>query len=514
MKTLRLILGDQLNAKHSWYRETSEHTLYLIAELHQEQRYVKHHIQKICAFFMAMQRFAEALTTAGHSVLHHTLDDTAQYDTLDDLIYATCLEYNITSVEFQRPDEMRLLEQLRDLSLPDGVTLREVDSEHFLLPFDTISDEFKPNKTHRMEAFYRRMRTRYGYLMEGSDPEGGRWNFDTENQKSFKKADLEEIPAPLVFAHSTSEVKARIDRHNIAYFGTLNETLVWPVTRAEALALLEYFCEHCLPLFGRFQDAMTANSDHKWSLYHSRISFALNTKMISPGQVIEHALSVYRTSPEKIDLAQIEGFIRQILGWREFVRAIYWINQPEYPTLNALKAVNDLPEFFWTGDTKMNCMRECISQSLEHAYAHHIQRLMVLGNFCLLAGIDPDQVDQWYLGVYIDAIEWVEMPNTRGMSQFADGGLLASKPYSGSGQYIQRMSDYCKGCEYDVKKRSGEGSCPFNSLYWHFQDRHAATFSNNPRTAMVYRNWDKKPDSERQEILTQAKAYLTNLEVL
>ena len=514
MKTLRFILGDQLNAKHSWYRDRSDDHIYLIAELHQEQRYVKHHIQKTTAFFMAMQQFATALSLAGHHVLHKTLDDTAEFETIDELIYNTCLEHGIKAVEYQRPDEIRLLEQLRHLNLPVGVTLREVDSEHFFLPFDQISDEFKPNKTHRMEAFYRRMRTRSGYLMQGTEPEGGRWNFDTENQKSLKKADLLEIPSPLIFSHCTQEVKARIDRHNLAYFGSLGEHLVWPVNRTEALELLTFFCEHCLPLFGRFQDAMTAHSEHKWSLYHSRISFALNTKMISPAQVIEYALSAYRATPDKIDLAQIEGFIRQILGWREFVRAIYWINQPEYPTLNALKASHPLPAFFWNGDTKMNCMKECIDQSLDYAYAHHIQRLMVIGNFCLLAGIDPDQVDAWYLGVYIDAIEWVEMPNTRGMSQFADGGLLASKPYSGSGQYINRMSDYCKGCHYDVKQRSGDGSCPFNSLYWHFQHRHAAKFSNNPRTAMVYRNWNKKPESERQEILAQAESYLANLEAL
>jgi len=514
MSTLRLILGDQLNAQHSWFRDKSDDVTYLIAELHQEQSYVKHHLQKITAFFMAMQRFAEALHSAGHQVIHLTLDDTVAFESLDSLINHLIHEQGFTQVEYQRPDEIRLLEQCRNLSLPEGTALREFDTEHFLLPFEAISKEFKPNTGHRMEAFYRRMRLKYGYLMQGKEPEGGRWNYDTENQKAFKKTDLADIPEPLIFAHDTQEIRNRLDRHSINHFGQMGETLIWPVTRSEAIELLEFFCTHCLPLFGKFQDAMTAQSEHKWSLYHSRISFALNSKMITPAQVIERAIQAYREHPERIDLAQIEGFVRQILGWREFVRGIYWINLPEYPSMNALNADRDLPPFFWDGKTKMNCMHQCIDQSLEYAYAHHIQRLMVIGNFCLMAGIDPKQVDAWYLGIYIDAIEWVEMPNTRGMSQFADGGLLASKPYSGSGQYINRMSDYCKGCHYDVKKRSGENSCPFNSLYWHFQDRHASRFSNNPRTAMVYRNWDKKPEEEKAEILQTAEDYLQSLDQL
>lgn len=511
MKTLRVILGDQLNAQHSWYRERNSDHLYLIAELHQEQKYVKHHVQKIVAFFIGMQRFAEALTESGHQVLHLTLDQTAEYDSIEQLLLAICQKHQIEHIEFQRPDEIRLLEQLRNLKTPAGVALREVDTEHFLLPFEEISKEFKPLRSLRMEAFYRRMRQRYGYLMRKGEPEGERWNFDSENRKSLKAADLALIPQPLCFSQSTQTVLERLDRHQISYFGDIQEQLVWPTSRKEALLLLEFFCTHCLPLFGQFQDAMTANSEHKWSLYHSRLSFALNAKMISPAQVIERSIAEYRAHPELIDLSQIEGFVRQILGWREFVRGIYWINLPEYPTLNALGANRDLPEYFWSGKTKMHCMEQSLGQSLDYAYAHHIQRLMVIGNFTLLAGVDPDQVDAWYLGVYIDAIEWVEMPNTRGMSQFADGGLLASKPYSGSGQYISRMSDYCKSCSYDVKLRAGNRSCPFNSLYWHFHERHRERFANNPRTAMVYRNWDKKSEAERRQILNQAQHYLQNL---
>jgi deoxyribodipyrimidine photolyase-related protein len=307
MKTLRLILGDQLNAQHSWFRERNGDHLYLIAELHQEQRYVKHHVQKIVAFFIAMQRFAEALTDAGHQVLHLTLDETAKYHSLEQLILAICQQHQIEQIEFQRPDEIRLLEQLRNLKTPTGVGLREVDTEHFLLPFDEISKEFKPQRSLRMEAFYRRMRQRYGYLMQNGEPEGDRWNFDSENRKALKAADLVKIPQPLCFSQSTQAVLERLARHKINHFGEIGDQLVWPTSRKEALQLLEFFCTHCLPLFGQFQDAMTANSEHKWSLYHSRLSFALNAKMISPAQVIERSIAEYRTHPELINLAQIEA---------------------------------------------------------------------------------------------------------------------------------------------------------------------------------------------------------------
>ena len=259
---------------------------------------------------------------------------------------------------------------------------------------------------------------------------------------------------------------------------------------------------------------MTANSEHAWSLYHSRLSFAMNAKILSPMQVINRAIIEFESRPEDISLAQIEGFIRQIIGWREYVRGMYWANMPEYSRLNSLEAKRDLPAYFWSGDTKMNCMKQSIRQSLDTAYAHHIQRLMVIGNFCLLTGINPDQVDEWYLGVYIDAIEWVEMPNTRGMSQFADGGLIASKPYTASGAYINRMSDYCSSCQYSVKEKIGESACPFNSLYWHFMNRHHDRFSKNPRIGMVYRNFEKMDNELREETIRRGEWVLNNLNSL
>jgi len=300
----------------------------------------------------------------------------------------------------------------------------------------------------------------------------------------------------------------------VSTFGHCQDTLLWPTSRNQAKQLLDYFCAYLLPLFGQFQDSMTCNSPEQWSLYHSRISFALNTKMLHPLQVIKQVLNEFESRPDDINLAQVEGFIRQILGWREYVRGVYWQNMPDYAAKNELNASRSLPDYFWHGKTNMNCMKHAINQSLDTAYAHHIQRLMITGNFCLLTEMDPEQVDSWYLGIYIDAIEWVEMPNTRGMSQFADGGLIATKPYAASGNYINKMSDYCKDCHYNVKEKTEDSACPFNSLYWHFMNKHEERLSRNPRIGMVYKNWQKQDAKQRQATLDRAQWCLDNIESL
>ncbi|KEA65473.1 Protein related to deoxyribodipyrimidine photolyase [Marinobacterium lacunae] len=513
-RTLRLILGDQLNASHSWFTNVQDNCLYLIAELPQETGYVRHHVQKVCAFFAAMEQFARALQQAGHQVLYLTLDETADYPTLPDLLSALIEKHAIHLFEFQRPDEYRLLEQLRDFSAHLSVPVREWDSEHFLVPFEELPSEFKPDTAHRMEAFYRRLRKRSGILMDGKQPIGGQWNYDENNRNTLRDEDIEQIPSPVTFDNDVSAILDRLQRHKVDTFGTPATRLGWPTSRKQARALLEDFCHRLLPRFGQFQDAMTAQSPHGWSLYHSRLSFALNAKILSPRQVIDRAIQAWEADPTRISLPQIEGFVRQILGWREFVRGIYWANMPNYACLNSLGADAPLPRYFWSGDTRMNCMKHCLGQSLDVAYAHHIQRLMVIGNFCLLVGANPDKVDQWYLGVYVDALEWVELPNTRGMSQFGDGGLLASKPYAASGQYINRMSDYCTDCHYRIDRRTGERACPFNSLYWAFLDRHRERFIHNPRMRMIYSGWDKRAASERDAILEQADRYIANIEQL
>ena len=510
--SLRLILGDQLNRSHSWYKEQDDGVLYVLAELHQEASYVRHHVQKICAFFAAMESFASSLKTAGHHVKHLTLDDTVDFKTINELIASLCTEHSVKRFEYQHPDEYRLADQLKKLQL--GIPVHCCGSEHFLLAQDELTDYIKVGKHNRMESFYRKLRKRFNVLMDDDQPLGERWNFDGENRNKLKAADLKEIPQPLLFANPVGTYLDRIQRHHIDTLGRATEDLLWPVDRQQSLQLLEFFCLHCLPNFGRFQDAMTHNGESRWSLYHSRISFALNSKMLHPMQVIEAALKRFAEANSGVDLAQVEGFVRQILGWREYVRAVYWVNMPDYAELNSFGAKTDLPGFFWNGKTKMACMKQAIDQSLDYAYAHHIQRLMVTGNFAMLAGIDPDQVDQWYLGVYIDAVEWVEMPNTRGMSQFADGGLIATKPYAASGSYINKMGDYCKGCHYNVKERFTENSCPFNSLYWHFMQRHSERFSRNPRTAMAYRSWEKMDADVQQALLLRADFCLSNLDQL
>ncbi len=510
-KTLRFIFGDQLNIHHSWYQKVDKDVLYVVAELKQEVSYVKHHLQKLCAFFAAMENFANELENNGHHVLYLTLDDTHQFNGLDSLLPSLIKRFSVDAFEYQRPDEYRLLKQLDEMKLPNCATVSSVDTEHFLLPYRDIPNYVKPNQHNRMEMFYRKMRQRFNVLMNGSKPEGGQWNYDEHNRNKLKPADLPFIPQPLVFGNDVSPYLHRIKNHNVEHFGFCEDLLLWPISRTQSLQLLEHFCQNCLPLFGVFQDAMTGNHTHQWTLYHSRLSFALNCKMLHPQEVIDTAINTYKASCGEITLPQIEGFVRQILGWREYIRGIYWINMPSYRQLNTLNAERDLPEYFWDANTKMACMKHAIGQSLHYAYAHHIQRLMITGNFCLLTGIDPQQVDAWYLGIYIDAIEWVEMPNTRGMSQFADGGFVATKPYCAGGNYINKMSDYCKGCHYNIKEKISENACPFNSLYWHFMNEHRERFAKNPRIGMIYRNWDKQDDDVKQQILARAQWCLDNI---
>lgn len=513
-KTLAWILGDQLNLSHSWYQQKNPNRLFVIAELRQETDYTLHHVQKICAFFSAMRSFANQLVAQGHNVLYLDLDATADSSNLSDLVSNLCTQLKVEAFCYQRADEIRLLDQLRSLPLPPQVITSEFDSEHFYLPFDDLPEYFHAGKHNRMESFYRKMRKRFDVLMEASSPLGERWNFDSENRNKLKKTDLDNIPDPLIFRNDVSDILSLLEKHKVAHFGKPEKQLLWPRTREQSLELLRWFCTYGLSNFGRFQDAMTCQTDSKWSLYHSRLSFALNSKLLSPQEVIRAAIDSYQEPDSQIELAQVEGFVRQIIGWREFVRGIYWVNSENYRTLNHFNASRKLPDYFWSGKTNMRCMSEAIGQSLDTSYAHHIQRLMVTGNFCLITGIDPDQVDEWYLGIYVDAIEWVEMPNTRGMSQFADGGYIATKPYSASGNYINKMSDYCSNCHYNVKEKAGPKACPFNSLYWNFMIANRKELSTNPRTSMLFGNWDKKDTSERELILSTARTNLDNLEQL
>lgn len=504
-QTLRLILGDQLNQSHSWLQKIDKQVVYVMIEAHSEQQYVTHHIQKIIGFFLAMRAFAEHLRTAGHEVHYLQLDDPENSGNIPQNIQRLVAKWSIKQWGYQLPDEYRLDQALQKLAKTLEIPVEVADTEHFLTSRTDLKNFFAGKKTYLMESFYRWMRKRYNILMEenGEAPLTGQWNYDQQNRKKMP-AKLE-IPKPWEKQRSVKELIQLLQKEKIDTIGFVDANhFDWPITRAESLELLQHFIEVRLRLFGDYQDAMIERDP---LLFHSRLSFSLNTKMISPLEVIQQVEKHYRTHSDQIDISQAEGFIRQILGWREYMRGIYWAEMPAYKKSNYFDHQAALPAFFWTGKTNMNCLSHAIGQSLKDAYAHHIQRLMVTGNFALLLGVHPDEVDQWYLGIYMDALEWVEITNTRGMSQFADGGVVGTKPYVSSANYIHKMSDYCKNCHYDRKQKTGAGACPFNSLYWDFYDRHRDKLSNNPRIGMMYRTWERMDAEQKEAIIEQAAHY-------
>ena len=508
-ETLRLILGDQLNRQHSWFEKKQDDVLYVLMELRQETDYVRHHLQKVLAFFAAMREFAAELESQGHHVLYLQLDDPENSGTLDDNLARLIQKYNIRRFEYMMPDEYRLDQQLENFCRSLNIEMRAVDTQHFLSARHDVKKHFKDKKQYLMESFYRKMRRQYNILMDDDQPIGERWNFDAENRNRYDES--VPIPKPLLFDNDVSDLLTLLQKHKVATMGSADACLMWPINREQSLELLNHFVDNALSHFGTFQDAM---AEGHWTLFHSRLSFALNTKMLHPLQVISAAISAWEKNKKAISLAQIEGFVRQILGWREYMRGMYWALMPDFADLNFFEHDGALPHYYWDGQTKMNCLQQAIQQSLDKAYAHHIQRLMITGNFALLAGVHPDHVDAWYLGVYVDAIEWVEITNTRGMSQFADGGQIATKPYVSSANYIHKMSDYCKSCHYNHKKKTGERACPFNSLYWHFYDRHREKLEKNPRVGMMYRTWDRMDDSKKKDIVEQADKYLEHIQEL
>jgi deoxyribodipyrimidine photolyase-related protein len=507
-KTLRLILGDQLNIQHSWFEKTNPDMTYVMMEIKQETGYVRHHIQKVVGFFLAMRNFANSLQNQGHQVAYINLDDPDNTQSLTGNLSFLIEKENFNRFEYLLPDEFRLDKQMQEFTQTISIPSQVFDSEHFLTSREFLRDFFKGKKTFLMETFYREMRRKYNILMEGNEPLTGKWNYDQDNRNKFRDPLM--LQEAKVFPKNVSEITVLISKMKVETIGSIDEKKFdWPISREESLEVLDYFCEKLLDNFGEYQDAMYTGDAF---LFHSRLSFSLNNKMLSPLEVVEKVEQYWFANQDRINIAQVEGFIRQIIGWREYMRGVYWAKMPEYATLNFFGHNRKLPEFYWSGKTKMNCLKHSIGQSLEKSYAHHIQRLMVTGNFALLAGIHPDEVDQWYLGIYIDAIEWVEITNTRGMSQFADGGIVGTKPYVSSANYIDKMSDYCKGCHYDKSLKIGEKACPFNSLYWHFYHRNEDKLAKNPRIGMAYRTLEKMKD--KSKILDQAEKYLGNLEGL
>ncbi|MCZ4221912.1 cryptochrome/photolyase family protein [Pedobacter rhodius] len=510
-KTLRLILGDQLNINHSWYKTVDDSVSYVLMEIRSETDYTQHHIQKILGFFAAMRNFAEELKQKQHQVIYIKLNDKNNQQSFDKNCKALIAKYKFTKFEYQLPDEYRVDEHLKAFSRQLKIAFSISDTEHFYSTRAELKDFFADKKMFLMETFYHYMRKKHRVLIvDGDKPVNGKWNFDEDNRRKLPKTH-KPIP-PFVFDNNLSDIETEIHKANIKTMGSVDSRhFLWPVNRTQGLALLNFFITHCLPLFGTFQDAMAPG---EWSVYHSRLSFLMNTKLLSPKEVVDKAIEAYYKNPDKIAYHQLEGFVRQIIGWREYMRGIYWLKMPEYATLNYFDHRNELPQWFWTGKTKMNCLKNAVQQSLQFAYAHHIQRLMITGNFALLAGVHPDEVDAWYLGIYIDAIEWVEITNTRGMSQFADGGIVGTKPYVSSAAYIHKMSAYCSGCYYDKAKKTGEKACPFNSLYWNFYDKHEAKLVKNQRIGMMYSIWHKMQPQAKAELLEQAQYYLSHINEL
>ncbi|MFV5691179.1 cryptochrome/photolyase family protein [Flavobacterium sp. LT1R49] len=508
MKKLRLILGDQLNSQHSWFQECNENTIYVLAEMRQETDYVKHHIQKVVAFFLSMRNFYTAIQSNGHQAVYFQITDAKNPQDLEKIIGICIEKYKIEKFEYQLPDEYRLDQQLKKICSNLKINSEAFDSEHFYTTRHELTDFFEGKKLLLMENFYRNMRKKHHILMNGATPLENQWNFDADNRKKYKG----EVPVPPEknFHANVSEVLTQIKEAGIITFGNIDENnFSWPTSREQSLEVLDYFCTNLLKHFGDYEDAI--HTEEKF-LFHSRLSFAINSKMLSPKEVIETVISFYHANEAEITLSQVEGFVRQILGWREYIRGIYWKEMPNYAQMNVLENYNKLPDFFWTGKTKMNCMSHAINQSLDEAYAHHIQRLMVIGNFTLLTQIHPDEVDAWYLGVYIDAIEWVEMPNTRGMSQYADGGIIATKPYVSSGSYINKMSNNCVKCHYNVKEKFGDKACPFNTLYWNFLDEKKEYFKGNQRMGMMLNLLNKMNPEELYKIKVKANAIIGNMD--
>lgn len=502
MVRLVLVLGDQLSVELSALAAADRaHDVVVMAEVGAEASYVPHHPKKIAFTFAAMRKFAAHLQEAGWNVAYTRLDDPENAGSIPGELLRRAQEFGTNEVIATEPGEWRLIEALRDAPL--DITLLEDD--RFLCSHKAFDGWAEGRKVLRMEYFYREMRRKTGLLMDGDQPEGGKWNYDHDNRKPAK-ADMFRKGPPQARGDSVLDAVLDLVEDRFAEnFGTLRP-FHYQTDRAGALRALDHFIAHALPQFGPYQDAMLEGDPY---LYHAVIGLYLNAGLLGPLEVCQRVERAYHDGHAPLN--SVEGFIRQIIGWREYVRGIYFREGPDYPRRNALNHQRKLPAFYWGGETRMNCISHAVGQTRDLAYAHHIQRLMVTGNFALLAGINPAEVHEWYLAVYADAYEWVEAPNTVGMSQFADGGIVASKPYVSSGAYIDRMSDYCRGCHYRVKDKTGDKACPFNLLYWHFLIRHRDRFEGNPRMAQIYRTFDRMDADRRDRVLTEAEVFLDRM---
>jgi len=507
MTSLRLILGDQLTHSLSSLSDVEcEEDVILLCEVWEEAKYVKHHKKKIAFLFAAMRHFAEELKAKGLKVEYHKLDLSTRLTSFRSVVQSALNNHQADRIIVTHPGEYRVLEELRTWERSFSVPIEIRDDDRFLCSHKEFESWASGRKELRMEYFYREMRKKYNILMDGDKPEGGKWNYDSENRKPPRTGLNVPKTSTTPIDEITKEVLELVGDKFADHFGEI-EPFFFAVTREGALLALHKFIKERLKYFGDYQDAMIEGEP--W-MYHSHISFYLNCGLLEPLECVQHAEQAYRDN--KAPLNAVEGFVRQIIGWREFVRGLYWLKMPDYKQQNFFSATRNLPSFYWTGASQMNCVRQCVLETKKHAYAHHIQRLMVLGNFALLAGLHPEEVNEWYLIVYADAYEWVELPNVTGMVLFADGGLLASKPYAASGAYINKMSDYCKNCRYKVTKKNGPEACPFNYLYWDFLIRNDQKLRHNPRLSVVYRTLDKMNDEKISAIRDDTKRFFKELD--
>jgi deoxyribodipyrimidine photolyase-related protein len=497
-QTLILVLGDQLTHGRGALRDAlPDKSTVLMAEVAAEAGYVPHNRHKIALIFSAMRHFRDELRAAGFEVIYYEYK--AGVVSLTAALERALQDGQYSGVSCCEPGEHRVRQALEKWSADRKVPLEWQPDDRFLCSTEAFQAWAEGRKQLRMEYFYREMRRRHGILLTSSGgPEGERWNYDRENRSGWRGKDTPPPRPQLSPDEVTREVIAMVEVAFPDNPGDLSQFNL-AVTREGAECQLDFFVEHCLGRFGQYQDALAEESD--W-LYHSLVSMYLNIGLLDPLETCRRVEAAWRA--EQCTLAAAEGFIRQVLGWREYVRGIYWLAMPDYGELNALGAETPLPQWFWTADTDLRCLQRALRQSLDLGYAHHIQRLMVIGNFALLAGLDVSEVCEWYLAVYVDAFEWVELPNTLGMALYGDGGLMASKPYAASGKYIQRQGNHCARCRYRPDRVTGEGACPYNSLYWDFLERHSETFANNPRMGLALKNWTRKSAEERRDILDWA----------
>ncbi len=501
-----LVLGDQLGSTNPALEAADKsQDIVLMVETRGEAAHVPSHKQRIALFIAAMRHSARCFRRSGWALDYVDLD--AGCSSLGEALMAAIERHDAGGVFVAEPGEWRVEAALRQTCAEARVELIVLDDPHFYLSRGEFSEWADGRRTLVMEQFYRAMRKRFDVLMENGDPVGGRWNFDRANRGAFGKGGPGRIPDPLRFEPDelTSGALEAVSRHFPDHPGSLR-TFAWPVTGEQARLALEDFVSHRLARFGQRQDAMWSGEPF---LYHSLLSAVMNLRLLDPRECVQSALTALRNGAAP--LAAVEGFIRQILGWREFVRGVYWLLMPGYAERNGLQADQSLPSFFWDGKTEMNCLSQAIGQTLEYGYAHHIQRLMIIGNFALLTGLDPRKVCDWYLGIYVDAVEWVELPNTLGMALHADHGVVGTKPYAASANYIRRMSNYCTGCRYRSDRRSGSDACPFNFLYWDFLDRHRERFDGNHRMMLALKNLERIPETEMVALRDSAARFRTAL---